>query len=785
MAKPIIKYSESTGSDTAASGMGPATAVTGTTAAHTNGASSTTIVLADGPDLTGVVVDDTIWLDTPAGGRHLTQILATNTADTVFAASGTFGSATHPVETITSSAGEVFRIGYYLKKTDVVGTILSGCSLALVDVGDVSLEGFYSRVNSNTGAFTVVLSVGGPYTAADMSVTSVDVDWWYVEHVLTDAAGTAVKTKLFVQPLDSSGSNSVDRSSEVWNATFTKSDGTQYLSFPFDLTQWSAASVTVTPDTSQPPPIQVDADTLSGGAGVVSNIRTGSIPISSSLNAPFTFETYLRKEATAVTELRFLAHILDAGFAAVEQFQAWIDTNTGVVRLVSGSVTAGGTPYDSSDITVTSVDADWWHVSMRLVDYGNTAVWAKSTLYPYETGGTTVAARDVVLWGSTAFGADGINFFAYPNDLSNAAWTTATGATITPNTHLAPAASERTIEVEDTFTIAVGSAVDYAIGGKRKTLTADATNNDIDDAKAGWTYELDEGDYVCADNGAHIFQNLPGSLADGPTTVRAATGAATKPVLSWTSDFYLFVASTEFLKTQNIRLENTTSTSTNAIGIRAVGASRIESIDCEIECPFGVSPSGGASLFMVRSKVTSSQWSGIELATGASAVLLDCDLSDSLRDGLLLNTQDDTHVVMDGCRLRDNGRYGLRVNIVAGTGSSVVVKNGAVYSNINHGIAVTGTPSSDSFSLSVPNTIFSENGGYGIHSDNPIDLLTYADYNAFYANTSGARNNISAGDNDVTLTADPYVNAAAGDFTLNGTVGGGVELFRTGLGYPN
>ena len=83
---PVISYNASSGSDTAASGAGPAVAITGSGAAHTSGVASTTIQLTNSPDLSGVATDGSaaIWLNTPSGSRHLSKITAVDDgADTV------------------------------------------------------------------------------------------------------------------------------------------------------------------------------------------------------------------------------------------------------------------------------------------------------------------------------------------------------------------------------------------------------------------------------------------------------------------------------------------------------------------------------------------------------------------------------------------------------------------------------------------------------------------------------------------------------------------------------
>jgi hypothetical protein len=53
MPAPSFVFNNSTGSDTAASGAGPSSAVTGTAAAHTGGSASTTITLTNSTDLSG------------------------------------------------------------------------------------------------------------------------------------------------------------------------------------------------------------------------------------------------------------------------------------------------------------------------------------------------------------------------------------------------------------------------------------------------------------------------------------------------------------------------------------------------------------------------------------------------------------------------------------------------------------------------------------------------------------------------------------------------------------
>lgn len=84
------------------------------------------------------------------------------------------------------------------------------------------------------------------------------------------------------------------------------------------------------------------------------------------------------------------------------------------------------------------------------------------------------------------------------------------------------------------------------------------------------------------------------------------------------------------------------------------------------------------------------------------------------------------------------------------------------------------------------NCIFAANGGYGVNNStgNQPTIWSASNRNAFWNNTSGARNALPAGANDVTLTGDPFVNAASGNFALNNTAGAGAACRAAGSPGP-
>lgn len=120
-----------------------------------------------------------------------------------------------------------------------------------------------------------------------------------------------------------------------------------------------------------------------------------------------------------------------------------------------------------------------------------------------------------------------------------------------------------------------------------------------------------------------------------------------------------------------------------------------------------------------------------------------------------------------------------------GTTRTVVLTflNNTFANHTNDGIRVDET--SGSVSLALINNIFYGNGAYGINlqdgaTENNARLRANRK-NAYGSNTSGARNNLNAGTGDVTLTADPFTNAASNDFTLNNTAGGGAACRQAGF----
>lgn len=92
MAVPTILIDNSSGSDTAASGAGPATALHGTGAA-TTASGSTVDLSADSPNLSGVATDGSalLWVQS-SSGRQASPITAVNNTTKVVTVSDTYAN---------------------------------------------------------------------------------------------------------------------------------------------------------------------------------------------------------------------------------------------------------------------------------------------------------------------------------------------------------------------------------------------------------------------------------------------------------------------------------------------------------------------------------------------------------------------------------------------------------------------------------------------------------------------------------------------------------------------
>ncbi len=130
--------------------------------------------------------------------------------------------------------------------------------------------------------------------------------------------------------------------------------------------------------------------------------------------------------------------------------------------------------------------------------------------------------------------------------------------------------------------------------------------------------------------------------------------------------------------------------------------------------------------------------------------------------------------------IHDCGGIGIEVAHVDGNGGGSISGN-TIENCGSDGIKFTGSLSG----ITVWNNLITNSGGYALNASTgtatPNDKEKgMFDYNFLYNSSSSHYNNLSAGPNDVALSASPYVGAS--DFHLNDTAGGGSAV--RGAAFP-
>lgn len=130
------------------------------------------------------------------------------------------------------------------------------------------------------------------------------------------------------------------------------------------------------------------------------------------------------------------------------------------------------------------------------------------------------------------------------------------------------------------------------------------------------------------------------------------------------------------------------------------------------------------------------------------------------------------------------GNTGDGVNIASTTTTTLVITGNTFEGNGGDGLDLGGA---NNGSVTIRNNIFANHSGAGdvglrIGAQSGSTAVS-CDYNAFYNNNTHRSGNNTTGAHDVTttLTVDPFTNAAADDWSLNNTAGGGAVL--RGAGY--
>jgi hypothetical protein len=342
-----------------------------------------------------------------------------------------------------------------------------------------------------------------------------------------------------------------------------------------------------------------------------------------------------------------------------------------------------------------------------------------------------------------------------------------------------------TVTVEDSFNIALGSAVDYAIGGSRQTLENDTTNGDWADMKPGWTFEFDSGTYTVT---TQISPAAAGDVTVGPMSFVAKSALSSgrpKVTSSSTSGrlFYLNTGNQSFVLS-GIDIDHTgTWVGSNAVYIGNNIAMYLE--NCNVTsasgqtCYFTNSTSVIATNCLFKSTVVSAFWWN----SGRPTALFDnCVFDNPNTDPCFrVNTSTTIHQIsFDNCVFK-NGQTGISLKGSL-TNTTYTVKNCIFYNIATDAILFDSAPTLTCLFTSM-NNIFHTITGYAINSSggNRSFAADLNNNNAYYNVTAGNGNQVVPDNNAISLSADPFTDVANDDFSLNSSANGGALLKDSGI----
>ena len=318
-------------------------------------------------------------------------------------------------------------------------------------------------------------------------------------------------------------------------------------------------------------------------------------------------------------------------------------------------------------------------------------------------------------------------------------------------------------------TIAASTGMTMNIGGALATpqqLNTSMINNNVAYVK-GATYTVAaKFTYNFCSNGATATSRI-----EGYTTSRGDNGKFTLQASASLGDRILDVSCELYLK--NVQFDCNSKASTDGVQFQGNAYSTLENIKVIGACSSGVIYNQAWN-FCINCEVVGPTVRGFYL-NNEGAMCFGCSVHDSATNnaqGFSLNFNSSTCIF---CIVYNF--TGTTADCFVSVGENSKIINSVAYGCSRDGVRLglnAGT-------MQIKNFVAVSNGGWGINISAGGMPAGLEDYNAFYNNTSGTVNGVTAGAHDVTLTGDPFTNVAGGDFSLNNTSGAGAALRGVGL----
>jgi hypothetical protein len=340
------------------------------------------------------------------------------------------------------------------------------------------------------------------------------------------------------------------------------------------------------------------------------------------------------------------------------------------------------------------------------------------------------------------------------------------------------------VTCDDNFGV-TASGQTWAIGGKRASFNSNIALIDDGggggDAKPGWTIQFQSGHTETI--GSRIVVRAGGDTTNGPITIQGEPNATTIPVLTFTNNDDFFLVNVNHVQFRDFAAKNSSGTKTSSyivrlnqdlIGIVCKGLVANDASNAWYSA-IGVS---GFGFKVTECIIGHCSNSGIRVTNGGGGIdVSSCRIYSCGASGFGFGG----NVQVLGLNIHNNLIYdntadGIEWNNTGDGRSTGTISGNIIHGNGSDGIQITNN------NVGIPNivnNIITGNGAYGINSAASGAARASGaiiNVNAFFDNSSGQVVGIANGQDDITLTSDPFVNAASGDFNINDTSGGGALL---------
>ncbi len=331
----------------------------------------------------------------------------------------------------------------------------------------------------------------------------------------------------------------------------------------------------------------------------------------------------------------------------------------------------------------------------------------------------------------------------------------------------------------------------YAIGGLRLhgEFTATAATVDAAQGKAGWTFWFTG---TSTYDQALTWVMVAGNATAGGVAIRGDSASSRATLRMTANARHIDPADGTLLEWLIATTNNGTNTSTAFISNGVNNARGVKVKGCKISTlNQGIAILSAGQGIVENCEIASCKSSGIFVSGSTTGIVA---RGNYIHDN---NTGDNASV--GGITLNGSGNSPGQVvshNIITGNKKANIISNGAaapvfvdIYANVID--APTGT-TPDNILLTAVNAGFRMNiignlitnpgsGRNNISIPSGAANFVDEDYNAYYANGGTNLLNVTAGSNSVTLSADPYTNAAGANYSLNSTAGGGAACKDVGF----